>query len=170
MSALLPSAVDSIAPMPLPLNELLLTPGDVPAQPASVIDATSSSFLAPSSSTSKAASAPQQSGQSKPAPSFLQNSAAVQQELQDQLAQMATQLKRNALHFSNSLNADKALVEAAGEKIESNFDVLQKEWLRLRDRGLKARGQTCFVVFSLIAVVISFAFMVLLIRFTRYLP
>jgi hypothetical protein len=31
------------------------------------------------------------------------NSNALQQELSDQLAHMATQLKRNAIHFSDSL-------------------------------------------------------------------
>jgi hypothetical protein len=149
---------------PVPLaKDLLLGPEEVSAvsntTPESTITAISQGNA---SSTLQPA---KQSG-SKPQPAFLQNSAAVQQELQDQLAQMAAQLKRNAQHFSNTLGADKALVEAAGEKLEQNFGVMQTQRVRLRDRGIKSRGQTCFTVMSLVAVVVAFAFMVLLIRFT----
>ncbi|PBK61545.1 hypothetical protein ARMSODRAFT_981500 [Armillaria solidipes] len=59
--------------------------------------------------------------------SVLQNTNALHNELSEQLAQMATQLKRNALHFSDSLSADKAIVEKAQQKIESNFNFMRKE-------------------------------------------
>jgi hypothetical protein len=101
-----------------------------------------------------------------PAPSFLQNSQAVQEELSAQLAAMASQLRRNAEHFASQLEADKPLVESASEKLEANFDVMTKERVRLRDRRVTARGQTWFVVAAIIGVVLAFAFMVLLIRVT----
>ncbi|KAK0433066.1 hypothetical protein EV421DRAFT_2023647 [Armillaria borealis] len=59
--------------------------------------------------------------------SVLQNTNALHNELSEQLAQMATQLKCNALHFSDSLSADKAIVEEAQQKIESNFNFMRKE-------------------------------------------
>ena len=44
--------------------------------------------------------------------SFLQNSRALQEEMSEQLANMAAQLKRNAIHFAGSLDKDKAIVQA----------------------------------------------------------
>lgn len=99
-------------------------------------------------------------------PAFLQNSQVVQEELSAQLAAMATQLRRNAEHFAQRLDEDKGLVEAAGEKLERNHDVMTKERVRLRDRGIASRGSTCFVVMAVVAVVVAFAVMVLVIRVT----
>lgn len=96
----------------------------------------------------------------------MQNSQAVQDELSAQLAAMAAQLKRNAVHFAQTLDADKDLVLSAGEKLEQNFDVMTKERVRLRDRGVAARGSTCFVLIAVVGVVIAFAVMVLVIRVT----
>lgn len=162
-----PSALESaLLPTPNPLtNELLLTPADI-VSPTNIVSDPPPYSLISNASSSKPTASSTLENKTKSPPAFLQNSAAVQQELQDQLAQMATQLKLNAMHFSNALSADKTLVESAGEKIEANYDVLQKEGSRLRARTWKSRGQTCFVMASLLAVVIAFAFMVLLIRFS----
>ena len=97
------------------------------------------------------------------------STAAVHEELSAQLAQMATQLKRNAVHFSDSLAKDQAVVEEAGLKLESNFDSLHKERTRLRDHSGKSRGTTWLTVFSIIVVFISFIVMFFIIRFTRWL-
>ena len=97
------------------------------------------------------------------------STAAVHEELSAQLAQMATQLKRNAVHFSDSLARDQVVVEGAGLKLESNFDSLQKERTRLRDHSGKSRGTTWLTVFSIIVVFISFIVMFFIIRFTRWL-
>jgi len=94
------------------------------------------------------------------------NSNALQQELSDQLAHMATQLKRNAIHFSESLAKDQAVVEEAQGKIEGNFDVMQKERLRVRDLRGKTGSTTCLVVTSVVAVLVAFVVMVLVIRAT----
>ncbi|OBZ70579.1 hypothetical protein A0H81_09277 [Grifola frondosa] len=67
---------------------------------------------------------------SEATPTFLQNSTALQEELSAQLAQMATQLKRNAQHFAGSLEKDKAVVLEAQEKLERNHDVMTKERVR----------------------------------------
>ena len=80
---------------------------------------------------------------------------------------MAVQLKRNALHFSDSLVKDKAIVEEAQQKVESNFDIMQKERIRLRDHRVKSRSTTWMVVAIILTAVVLFAFMVILIRLTR---
>jgi hypothetical protein len=95
------------------------------------------------------------------------STAAVHEELSAQLAQMATQLKRNAVHFSDTLARDQAVVEETKLKMESNFDSMQKERTRLRDHAGKSRGTTWLTLFSIIAVFVSFLVMFFIIRFTR---
>ncbi|KAI6010503.1 membrane fusion protein Use1-domain-containing protein [Pisolithus marmoratus] len=99
-------------------------------------------------------------------PAILQNSRAVQEELSEQLALMARQLRRNATHFSDSLARDKVVVDAMQEKLEGNFDSLKKERIRLRDFRGKSGGTTCLVIMSVIVVVIAFTLMVFIIRVT----
>ncbi|CCL98191.1 uncharacterized protein FIBRA_00185 [Fibroporia radiculosa] len=99
-------------------------------------------------------------------PAFLQNSAALQEELSAQLAQMATQLKRNAIHFSDSLEKDKALVQETQEKLERNFDVMKKERLRVRDHRSKSWGTTWIVLLSIVVAGVGFVLTFLVIRIT----
>jgi len=79
---------------------------------------------------------------------------------------MATQLKRNALHFSDSLAKDQAVVEDAQLKIEGNYDVMTKERLRVRDLRGKTGSTTCLVVMSVVVVLVAFIVMILVIRAT----
>lgn len=79
---------------------------------------------------------------------------------------MATQLKKNAIHFSESLAQDQAVVTEAQEKLEGNHDIMKKERLRVRDLRGKTGSTTCLVITSVIAVFIAFVFMVLVIRAT----
>ena len=95
------------------------------------------------------------------------STAAVHEELSAQLAQMATQLKRNAIHFSDTLAKDQVVVEEANLKMESNYDSMLKERTRLRDHSGKSRGTTWLTLFSIIAVFISFFIMFFIIRLTR---
>lgn len=97
----------------------------------------------------------------------LQASTALQEDLSEQLAQMASQLKRNALHFSDSLEKDKAVVEETQEKLEGNLGILLKERLRLRDFRGKSQSTTCLVVGIVITVLVLFMFMVSVVRFSR---
>ncbi|KIL64321.1 hypothetical protein M378DRAFT_78470 [Amanita muscaria Koide BX008] len=150
--------------LPLPAEQLLLTPSDS----ASSFPSTSAipSLITPNLSlrnSKPSDTAAVATGTSR----FLQTSNALQQELSDQLAQMAVQLKRNALHFSDSLVKDKAIVEEAQQKLESNFDVMQKERIRLRDHRAKSSSTTWMVVAIILAAMLLFAFMVILIRLTR---
>ena len=95
------------------------------------------------------------------------STAAVHEELSAQLAQMATQLKRNAIHFSDTLARDQAVVEETKFKIETNFDELQKERKRLRDHAVRGRGTTWLTIFSVTVIFVSFFVMFFIIRFTR---
>jgi hypothetical protein len=95
------------------------------------------------------------------------STAAAHEELSAQLAQMATQLKRNAIHFSDTLARDQAVVEETKLKMESNYDSMHKERTRLRDHTGKSRNTTWLTLFSIIAVFVSFFIMFFIIRFTR---
>ncbi|KAG0707032.1 hypothetical protein DFH29DRAFT_845092 [Suillus ampliporus] len=97
-------------------------------------------------------------------PTILQNSRALQEELSEQLALMATQLRRNATHFSDSLVKDKSVVETMQEKLEGNFDFMKKERIRLRDFRGKSGSTTCLVIMSILVVLVAFMLMVLVIR------
>ncbi|KAL4078268.1 hypothetical protein V8B97DRAFT_2003509 [Scleroderma yunnanense] len=110
--------------------------------------------------------APPSSSNITATPTILQNSRALQEELSEQLALMAAQLRRNATHFSDSLANDKAVVETMQEKLEGNFDFLKKQRIRLRDFRGKSGGTTCLVIMSVIVVLIAFIIMVLVIRVT----
>lgn len=99
-------------------------------------------------------------------PTILQNSRALQEELSEQLAVMAAQLRRNATHFSDSLEKDKAVVETMKEKLEGNFDLLKTQRIRLRDFRGKSGGTTCLVIMSVVIVLIAFIVMMFIIRVT----
>lgn len=147
---------------PLRTDDLL--PSDTPfAQPTEGTFSPTVTLVpptAPSSATKSTVTA------HAPTPKFLHNSNALQEELSEQLAQMATQLKRNAVYFSESLGKDKAVVEAAQEKIESNFDIMKLERLRLRDLRGKTGSTTCIVLMSVIVVSVSVVMMFFVIRLT----
>lgn len=100
------------------------------------------------------------------APAFLQNSASLHEELSAQLAQMATQLKRNAIHFADALDKDKAVVLDAQEKLERNHDVMSKERVRLRDHQSKSWGTTWITMLSIIVALVGFLLTFFVIRFT----
>jgi len=110
--------------------------------------------------------APPSSSNITATPTILQNSRALQEELSEQLALMAAQLRRNATHFSDSLDKDKAVVEATQEKLEGNFEFLKNQRIRLRDFRGKSGGTTCLVIMSVVVVLISFILMVFIIRVT----
>lgn len=141
-----------------------LLPADTPAYP------TSASFSFPTPMTLITPSIPSSSTTTAvttgAAPRFLQNSSALQQELSDQLAQMATQLKRNALHFSDTLVKDQAVVEETQQKLEGNFDTMQKERIRLRDHSGKSSSTTCLVFFVVVTATLLVVLMAYIIRFT----
>ncbi|KAL7281379.1 hypothetical protein ACG7TL_004690 [Trametes sanguinea] len=103
---------------------------------------------------------------SQATPAFLQNSAALHEELSAQLAQMATQLKRNAVHFADALEKDKTVVQETQEKLELNHDVMSKERVRLRDHRSKSWGTTWITILSIVVVLVGFLLTFFVIRIT----
>ncbi|KAJ3813110.1 hypothetical protein F5876DRAFT_35814 [Lentinula aff. lateritia] len=98
---------------------------------------------------------------------FLENSKARHEAMSEQLVQMALQLRKNAQNFSEKLVEDKSIVEETQMQLDSNFSVMQKERVRLRDHKGKSGSTTCLVIFAVVAVTITFVFMVALLRLTR---
>lgn len=148
-----PTGLDESAPL-LPSDDLLLPPSEAPSFPSPI------PTLLPTTAP------PLASKSTAVAPKFLHNTQALHEELSEQLAQMATQLKRNAVHFSESLAKDQAVVEDAQEKLEGNLGMMTKERVRLRDHRGKSGSTTCLVVLSLITVSGLFVLMFFVIRFT----
>lgn len=144
----------------LSAQDLLLSPSDtvmeVVASESTKGHASESLF----SGNSSAVLAPASTG------AILQNSRAIQEELSEQLAQMATQLKRNALHFATSLENDKGVVLEAQEKLERNYDVMTKERIRLRDHHSKSWGTTWITILSIVVAIIGFVLTLFVIRLT----
>ncbi|KAH8107658.1 hypothetical protein BXZ70DRAFT_2744 [Cristinia sonorae] len=174
----LPQA-SSVAPVsPGQLNADQTDPFSSPTEPSAMLSAQdlllSPSDTVPDTLAEEPTSASHQSssrplnGPLAPATTgaILQNSRAIQEELSEQLAQMATQLKRNALHFSNSLEKDKAVVQGAQEKLERNYDVMTKERKRLRDHHSKSWGTTWITILSIAVAIIGFFLTFFVIRFT----
>ncbi|KAI0061617.1 hypothetical protein BV25DRAFT_1886327 [Artomyces pyxidatus] len=152
-----PASSDSPGPAdeaPAPEADLLLGPTDEAPSPS------------PEPSPANLPSLPSATTATVPQPAFLQNSAALQEELSAQLAQMAGQLRRNALHFSESLAQDQAVMKDTEEKIGANYDVMKKERVRLRDHRGKSMGTTCLTFLSLIVVLVAFILMFFVIRLT----
>jgi len=165
----IPTASGSHEPLPsaalhsstLPADDLL--PSDTPSHP------TATTFPPPTTLISSTVPLTATSTTTATAPRVPNSNTttALQQELSEQLAQMATQLKRNAIHFSDSLAKDQAVVAEAEQKLEGNYGIMERERVRLRDHSGKSRGTTCLVVVILLAVVLFFVLMVVLIRFSR---
>ena len=85
-------------------------------------------------------------------------------ELSSQLEEMAKQLKRNAIHFSTTLGKDKEEMEEAERKIESNYEGIVGQRVKLRDRTKKGWKSTCLVVWVLVVVLALFGIMLFVIR------
>lgn len=97
----------------------------------------------------------------------LQNSMSLQDELSLQLAQMATQLKRNAQHFSDALAKDQPVVDDAQIKIEGNHDIMQRENLRTKALHKNSWWTTGYTVGAIIVALVAFAITVMFIRVTK---
>ncbi|PCH41992.1 hypothetical protein WOLCODRAFT_72899, partial [Wolfiporia cocos MD-104 SS10] len=102
------------------------------------------------------------------APAFKQNSAAIQEErLSAQLAEMATQLQRNAAHFAGMLEKDKTVVLEVQEKLECNYGAMSRERIRVRDHNRsKSWGTSGIVLLSIVVALVGFIMMFCAICFT----
>ncbi|MBW0501890.1 hypothetical protein O181_041605 [Austropuccinia psidii MF-1] len=67
---------------------------------------------------------------------ILRKHASVQDELTDELSQMASQLKKNIYHFNHLLAEDQAVLLANQTKLERNSELMKKEGGRLGETQL----------------------------------
>jgi len=83
------------------------------------------------------------------------------------MAEMATQLKKNAQFFGKALEDDKEAMERAEAIIEKNLTTMQKERGRLGTYSGKSRSTTWLVFLSVAVVGVSWVLMFFLIRITN---
>jgi hypothetical protein len=134
----------------------------LPAEPSLDMSAAATTLLSPRSLVPPLATA----ADGTPAQALLQNSTAAQEELSVQLAQMAGQLRRNAERFSKALAVDQAVLHDAEEKMGTNYEVMKRERVRLRDHRGKSIGTTCLTITSVLVVTVAFVVMLFVLRFT----
>ena len=99
-------------------------------------------------------------------PAFMHTTLQTQEELSDQLAQMAAQLKRNAQSFAAQLHEDNALVQLAHDQLEGVHTRVKTEKTTLRDFRGKSGYTTCMVMGAIVVVMISWVMMFFLIKIT----
>ncbi|KAF8134428.1 hypothetical protein EV363DRAFT_1562044 [Boletus edulis] len=171
---LIPAEASSSLAMP-DVQDLLLASPHIPSPFSSSLASSSASIPAPgqepgpshtASTTPGPSLAPPSATKTTATPTILQNSRALQDQLSEQLALMATQLRRNATHFSASLEKDKAVIEGMETKVEGNYEWMKRERIRLRDFRGKSGGTTCLVIMSVVVVLIAFIIMMFIIRLT----
>ncbi|KIJ18525.1 hypothetical protein PAXINDRAFT_109919 [Paxillus involutus ATCC 200175] len=168
-----PATRETVEPQSPPVEATLIPAEPSPSTPdvdlvptTTTLPETRAFENASTSSAGPSLAAPTSESKIVATPTILQNSRALHDELAEQLALMATQLRRNATHFSESLEKDKTVVEMMQEKLEGNFDFMTRERIRIRDFQGKSGGTTCLVIMSVIVVLIAFILMVFLIRVT----
>ncbi|CAE6438778.1 hypothetical protein ACGC1H_006948 [Rhizoctonia solani] len=99
-------------------------------------------------------------------PAFMHTSLQTQEDLSEQLAQMAAQLKRNAQTFAAQLNEDSALVQLAHDQLEGVHTRVKTEGATLRAFRGKSGYTTCMTIGILLVVIISWVMMFFMIKVT----
>lgn len=95
-----------------------------------------------------------------------QNHRATEEELTNELSQMANQLKRNAHHFGQVLGEDRNIIEANATRLERNHEQMKKEGGRLGEVSIRGRQMTWFTIFAVAAVMVAWFMMFVIIRLT----
>ncbi|KAL1411611.1 hypothetical protein Q8F55_002575 [Vanrija albida] len=93
-------------------------------------------------------------------------SAQLHEELGGQLVDMSHRLKLNAVHFANSLEEEKALLESSQGVLERNLETTKQSKGTLSKVSSKGRGTTCLTIGVVLLVIVLFVWTYLLIRFT----
>ncbi|KAK7019884.1 hypothetical protein R3P38DRAFT_2970793 [Favolaschia claudopus] len=157
----LPTPADQVpgedtAPATLPTDGLLLSVADV-APPVDTPQPLTSllppSYAAATKSTSTAVE-----------PRLLQHSTTRQREMADQMALMASQLKRNAIHFGELMAQDQRVLEETDKKLEGNFGYMQQTQVRTKNLNAKSWSSTWIRMLIIFGVVFVFMFMVFFMR------
>ncbi|CEL60709.1 hypothetical protein RSOLAG1IB_03948 [Rhizoctonia solani AG-1 IB] len=99
-------------------------------------------------------------------PGFMQTSLQTQEDLSEQLALMAAQLKRNAQTFAAQLHEDNALVQLAHDQLEGVHTRVKTERSTLRDFRSKSGYTTCMTLGIIVVVIISWVTMFMMVKVT----
>ncbi|KAJ6551425.1 hypothetical protein B0H19DRAFT_1220745 [Mycena capillaripes] len=99
-------------------------------------------------------------------PRLLQHSNARQRDMAEQMHLMATQLKRNAVHFGELLAEDQRVVEGTERKLEGNFGYMQQTQVRAKALNAKTWSSTWINMLIIVVVLVLTFFMISLIRFS----
>jgi SNARE protein 1 len=91
--------------------------------------------------------------------SLLSHHREVQDELANDLAGMAHQLKLNTLHFSGALERDKAALGGMETRLEGNLTGMKSEKTRLGAYSRQGGATTCFVITAVAAVAFAWFMM-----------
>ncbi|WVQ73970.1 hypothetical protein IAR50_003551 [Cryptococcus sp. DSM 104548] len=100
------------------------------------------------------------------APDSSLGAAQLHEELGGQLANMSHQLKLNAVHFSNSLENEKHLLDDSQDTLEKNLASTRSNKKGLSTVSKKSRGTTCMTFGIILVVLLLFMWTYMLIRFT----
>ncbi|WRT66593.1 uncharacterized protein IL334_003552 [Kwoniella shivajii] len=92
--------------------------------------------------------------------------AQIHEELGGQLADMSHRLKLNAVHFANSLENEKSLLEDSQNVLENNLTATRSSKKHLSSVSSKGRSTTCLTLGVVFLVMILFVWTYMLIRFT----
>lgn len=145
---------------PTSLVSQMLLPSEEVVPPAPPTLSTNLLPLPSSSSQSSSAKA------SSITPEFLTTSRQTQEEIAQRLADMATQLRRNAQHFATALEDDKDALAEVDTNLDTNLTFMQKTRGRLGTYSSKSRGTTWLVFLSILVVFVAWVVMFFVIRLT----
>jgi len=98
---------------------------------------------------------------------LLLHNKQVQEELTEQLAQMAMALKSNTVSFGEQLKKDKTALDDLDRGMESSLSRLKSEASRLGALNMSSRSSTCLVIFIVLFVCIVFLSAIFFMRFFR---
>ncbi|OCF60885.1 hypothetical protein L486_00529 [Kwoniella mangroviensis CBS 10435] len=93
-------------------------------------------------------------------------SAQLHEELGGQLVDMSHRLKLNAVHFANSLENEKSIIENSQNTLENNLTVTKSTKKHLSSVSSKGRSTTCLTIGVVLLVMVMFIWTYMLIRFT----
>lgn len=79
---------------------------------------------------------------------------------------MSHRLKLNAVHFSNSLEEEKIMLQTSQDVLEKNLESTKSSKGTLSKVNTKGRSTTCMTIGVVVVVIVLFAWTLMLIRFT----
>ncbi|CAH7689398.1 hypothetical protein PPACK8108_LOCUS24471 [Phakopsora pachyrhizi] len=96
----------------------------------------------------------------------LNQNSSIQDQLTDELSQMASQLKKNVHHFNKLLVEDQAIIQSNQTKLENNSTLMKTQGGKLSEISIRGRKTTWLTILAVLAVVLAWIMMFIIIRLT----